>query len=106
MIKKEISVEKYKEDFNKMNGVYVYILSDCSLCDDHLKRLEESKMFDEINLVNCLEDIDYFWQEQGLDDMPVTRCYFEGDVMYEKGGVFYDKQQKELKEVINQCSIS
>lgn len=100
MKKIEIPVELYKQDIDKLNGVYVYILNDCSLCDDHLNKLEESNMVNEINLVNCLEDIDYYWKEQGLDDLPVTRVYKDGKKIFEKGGVFYDKQQKELREVI------
>jgi hypothetical protein len=103
----KINLKKFKEHReNKLYGTYVFIASDCPLCFEMLKRLDESNKIDQIYVVDCLEDPDYYMRELGLDNMPLTIVFKDNEEVYEKEGVLYDKQIRELKEAINDSLYS
>lgn len=91
---------------NKLNGIYVFIADDCSLCDTYMKNLENFGCFSDITVINCLENIDYYMKEFGLDNMPYTLIFKEGKEVYEAEGVLYEKQLRELKGAENDLLYS
>jgi hypothetical protein len=101
MKKIELDSDDFKEMYEKgIDGIVVFIMNDCHLCIDHINRLERSNI-SKFYVVNCLEDTNHYMMEMKLDDMPYTILYKNSEIKYEKGGVLFDKQQRELKEVEN-----
>lgn len=86
------------DDFHHMddkNGKFVFIVNRCGLCKDLLKELRKHKT-ESWYFINCSEDEDYYYRHHSLDSMPTTRIYKDGVIMWERSGVLYNKQLKEL----------
>lgn len=102
MKRENLTLDHFKEKYKKgLDGIYIYILDDCSLCIEYLKELEVKKTFENVYVVNCNEDVDYFMREFGLDNMPYTIVYKDGKELYERAGILFEKQIRDLKEALN-----
>ena len=67
------------------------------VCRDYLRELDREKVdTSEWNVIDCDEDLTYSMEVAVLDDIPMTRIYQDGKVVWEKGGIPYATQRKEL----------
>jgi hypothetical protein len=97
-----ISSDTFQELFYsiKLNGIYIFIIHDCSVCDNYLDKIKSNNYFMEYNVVNCMEDISFYMETFGLDDMPYTILFNNNTRLYECGGILFDKQVNKLKEFL------
>ena len=97
-----IKTNTFKDLFHsiKLNGLYIFIIDDCIVCDQYIEKIKKNKYFTNFNLVNCLEDIVFYMEDVGLDDIPYTIVYNNNTRLYECGGILFDKQVNELRKYI------
>jgi len=81
----------------KPNGVYVFILDDCFICQEYLKELKKIDTSDWY-LIDCGQNAGYFLRQHNVDDVPHTRVYIDGEIIWERSGALYEKQRRELFE--------
>ena len=92
---KTMSSEEFHMESKK--GKFIFIVNGCFLCKEYMKELQKNKInTSNWYLINCDEDEDYYINHEFLDSMPNTRIYKDNVIMWEKGGVLYKKQLKEL----------
>lgn len=96
-------LSSFKEQLNNktLNGVYIFVITDCVLCKNHVANWP----FRNKNILNCYEDWDYFRFDLKLDDMPTTRLYKNGECVFECVGVMYDRQLNKLKNAISEYKV-
>lgn len=83
--------------FNNKNGVYIFYIDECIVCDEYLQALRESNInTKKWYLVNCDEDEEYYMDKHMLKDMPTTRLYKDNVIMWERSGILYDVQINEM----------
>lgn len=86
--------EQYKN--NTLNGIFIFVISDCIYCERHVKTFPMKNK----HIVDCYEDWNFYRFDLGLDDMPTTRVYVDGKVIYESCGIMYDTQINAMKQAI------
>ena len=80
-----------------LNGIYVFVVNDCRVCRDYLRELERRKLdTDNWNLFDCDKNLAYSMNNLHLEDMPMTRFYLAGKVIWERAGILYDTQLMDL----------
>jgi len=91
-----------KDEFLKTrhhkNGVYVFTMKgECGLCEMYIETLTKKGIA--WNVVNFeKEDTETLAKEHLITAFPITRVLFEGMTVFEKKGVLFDKQIKEVQE--------
>jgi hypothetical protein len=84
----------------KLNGIYVFVVNNCNVCDKYIEKIKEKNYFSDYNIINCMEDIVFFMETLGLDDMPYTILFKNNTRIYECGGVLFNKQVNTLKGLL------
>jgi hypothetical protein len=103
----KLSLDQFKEKVSgKLDGVYVFITSDCPLCQYLLKNFQKFNIIDNVYVVDCINDVNYFMKEFDLDDMPTTIIFKDNIIKYEVMGVLFEKQMRELKKENDSLSNS
>ena len=93
-------MDKFKEE---KHGIYVFLIKDCWVCNDYIKELEQNFPKSETwNSIDCDEDLTYIVDELKLDDIPMTRLYDKGVMVWEKSGILYSTQRDELYNKISE----
>lgn len=90
-------LNKKEFDMNIKHGIYLFHTPHCSVC----KRQKDAFQWriSSFYLVDCSEDVEYYITTHGLDDMPCVRVYNNGNVVWEKHGLFQDLQFEQLLSV-------
>lgn len=85
-----------KEEFEKLNkdGIFIFYSEKCLTCHDHI--LEMKSHFPEFFIVNYDLDVDYY-ESIGITQTPLTVVYKSNENIYQKAGMFFDLQLKELR---------
>ena len=92
---------------SELEGTYVFVTSDCTNCGMYITECKKNKIdLSSFIFVDCLEDIDYFMDLHGLDDMPTTRLYSKNKIEWQKAGVLFSTQLTEMKEKWNNINNS
>ncbi len=99
---KECSAEIFINRFDKveLNGLYIFVIQHCSVCDKYLEIIKEKKYFDDFYLINCMEDAPFFMEKLGLDDLPYTILFKNNSRIFECGGILFNKQVNILKRFL------
>lgn len=85
------------------NGIFLFHTNSCSICKKQVEQFPWNvKHF---YLIDCDEDVNYYIEEEGLDDMPCTRIYKDNVVVWEKHGLFQRLQFEELNENYNENKV-
>lgn len=98
---KIITLKEYSWKKNK-NGLFVFTLrNSCGLCSRAVSEISNydnlDSNFPEIIEVACETEDELF--EIDLMIVPVFRLYKNDQIIWQKGGILYDKQIKEMLEV-------
>lgn len=101
---KTISYFDFMTDFlsssHKKEGLFLFTLRNhCGLCSKAVEELNKVDITElpEIVEVACETEEELF--ELDLMVVPITRLYKNGQVVWQKGGILYEKQIKEMIEV-------
>jgi hypothetical protein len=94
---KIINVDEYKNITSSKNGVFVFLnVSGCPLCNDYLEILNQ-KNLSGWTIVKIKDDeMKWALVKETIIGTPQTRIYYDNMVVWEKGGIFYTKQYKEV----------
>ena len=84
------------------NGVFIFMLDSCRICLNYLEELAKEQInVSTWTLVKCDEEYRYFLQEENIDDIPITKVYKDGKIIWEKTGVLFNKQRKDLYDSLH-----
>ena len=88
-----------KEEFNKipLNGAFLFYSDLCKQCDS--VKTELNKRIDNLNMVLCDEDPDFFWKIHKVDLIPCVRYYDNGVMIFEKLYKLEDSDYAKLVEL-------
>ena len=91
----KVNAEELEKD---LNGVVVFIVTDCVVCRNYLKELSNDNIdTSDWKLFDCDENLAYSMDTLKLDDMPTTRVYKDGEVIWQMSGILYDLQINMLR---------
>ncbi len=85
-----------KKEFDKKDGVYVFYSTNCWTCEEHIQNLSQN--ISHFFLVDTSEDFNYYIEEVGIQITPTTVVYKNGNQVWKKSGMLFDKQINELVE--------
>lgn len=85
------------ESQKKPNGIYIFASLDCFTCTHHID--EFKKFSNSFYVVPTTEDPEYFIN-LGINITPTTRLYKNGEIVFEKSGMFFETQFNELRRVL------
>lgn len=86
---------------NSLNGLFLFITSDCVTCKMAIDKLKQSQIIFGYKIIDCIGHITYYMDDHKLDDMPTMRVYKDNEVLYQKSGILFPRQQLEIKEFIH-----
>ena len=95
-----------KESFKKLiqaeaKNMFVFYRTECEVCDMFMEELKTRNIIN-FYAVNINKDIVFYKTELGIWSLPCTRIYMKDTVLWEKNGILYDKQIKEMFLVLNE----
>lgn len=82
---------------NNVNGVYIFELDSCTVCDRYNSLLKDVDTSHRIFRIDCDEDLDYY-MSLGLNQMPETRLYLSGEFVKSVKGI---PTQSEISEIFD-----
>lgn len=94
-----LKIQQFKDTPIK-NGLFLFTLKDkCGLCSKAVSEIQKfiSPDFPEVVEVACETEDELFFLD--LMVVPVFRLYKDDKMIWQKGGILYDKQVKEMLEV-------
>ena len=103
---KIINVDEYKNIQDPKYGVFVFLnTNSCPLCNDYLEVLNQ-KNLSGWTIVKIKDDeMKWALVKETIMGTPQTRIYFDDMVVYQKGGIFYTKQYKEIREKLKEFEL-
>jgi len=82
-------------------NIVVFYRSECEVCDMLFEDFKKRNI-NNYYKANINKDIIYYKTQLGIWTLPMTKIYLKGIVLWERGGILYDKQIKELFLVLNE----
>lgn len=90
----------FKNNLNTISGVYMFYSSDCKVCMKQ-KELFEKAGLKNYQLIDCVEDINFFIEHLNIDILPETRIYENGKVVWSKIDLVSNDDVKFLQDYLN-----
>lgn len=103
LTKEEAGIEG---DNSELNGVFVFIIKGCFQCINLINQLNQQNVdYSDWKFVQVLGNLSYFGDDMELEDMPTTRVYSNGIIVWEMFGVLYPTQIKKLLKQIKHSKL-
>ena len=77
-----MTIQDFKNNHKTLSGIVVFYSAYCKVCEKQIELFE--KVLKKFDKVECDDDPGYFIDSHGIDNLPETRIYENGSVVWKK----------------------